>query len=292
MPVDERCKVHADSTTESTIARDRLALGRVGGRIRMVRRSGWKWTLLAVALSACTAATQQAAAPPTTDPSARIVRLIDAVPLDQLPIGDRQVNLTDKLVAPQVQKTTYFGEIDEYADDSDDNTPISSVPIIAVRGEKGWMALPLVGTGFTDAGWSYVAAGPSPQEIWAALDTVAGDSRPNFVLAHSSDGGATFELTVFHKPCKLAAFFDFAMSRDGHGRATVSLDSDCGRNKAGLYHYQTNDDGKTWSSPPHFEPDVMIRSDPVPDEEQPDETDQPGKTSSFPSHNGPAYVRR
>src|SRR5437763_94350 len=82
-------------------------------------------------------------------------------------------------------------------------------------------------------------AGPGPREIWGGLDTVAGSSRPRFALAHSADGGETFELVVFRKPCRLATFFDFAMDREGHGRATLSLDSDCGKYKAGLYHYET-----------------------------------------------------
>jgi hypothetical protein len=258
-----------------------------------VNRFGLKIALVVLVLLTSAAAPQKAeSSTPATELSVRTIKVVDAIPLEQLPIGDREVNLTDKLVPPQVQKTTYFGEIDQYAEDSDDNTPTSAVPIIAVRSEKHWLALPLVGAGLTDAGWSYVAAGPSPQEVWAALDTAAGDSRPNFVLAHSTDGGATFELTVFHKPCKLATFFDFAMDRQGHGRATVSLDTDCGANKAGLYHFETNDDGKNWSIKPRFEPDVMIRSDPVPDDEQPDESDESGKTSSLPNQGGPAYVRR
>ena len=124
-----------------------------------------------------------------------------------------------------------------------------------------------------------MAAGPGAKEIWGAIDTVAGDSRASFVLAHSTDGGATFAMTVFRKPTRRAEFFDFAMDRDGHGRVTVLLDGDVGSHKAGRYHYQTTDDGKTWSAP-RYEPNAMKRSDPVPDEEQPDDGGGGTKTSS------------
>jgi len=98
---------------------------------------------------------------------------------------------------------------------------------------------------------------------------------------------ATFELTVFTKPCKLATFFDFAMDRDGHGRASVSLDADCGEHKAGLYHYETTDDGKTWSREPRYEPDAMIRADDVPDDEQPDAPPDGARRTSFETSKAP-----
>jgi hypothetical protein len=107
--------------------------------------------------------------------------------------------------------------------------------------------------------------------VWGVLDTAAGETRPNFVLAHSTDGGTTFALREIHKPCKLALFTDFTMSRTGIGRVTLSLDTDCGSNKAGLYHYETTDHGKTWSKSPRYEPDAMIHADPVPEDEQPDQ---------------------
>jgi hypothetical protein len=239
---------------------------------------------VALPLWACTLAPGRSVgnspAAPTTGPT---IRLADAVPLVKLLTEDWQANLTDKLDAPQVNQALYFGELDAYTDpDADTSTdaPDDAIPILAIKTDESWKAIPLVSVSLRQAGWKYVAAGPAPGEVWGALDTVAGDSRPRFVLAHSTDGGASFTLTPFTKPCKLAQFFDFAMSRDGHGRATVSLDTDCGPHQAGLYHYQTSNDGKTWS-PPTFEPDVMLRSDPVPDDEQPD-APEPGHKTSVP----------
>jgi hypothetical protein len=219
------------------------------------------------------------AAGPTTEPAVRVVKVSDAIPLSRLAVDDLEVNLTDKLAPPATTETVYFGELDDFGNDPDNDEPIEALPIIAVRNGGSWMAVPLAGEGMRDAGWHYVGAGPGPKEIWGAIDTVAGDSRSSFVLAHSTDGGTTFEMTVFHKPTRKAEFFDFAMSADGHGRATVSLDADSGPHKAGLYHYQTTDDGKSWSVP-IYEPDAMKRADQVPDDEQPDQT-APGTKTSF-----------
>ncbi len=223
------------------------------------------------------------AAGPSTQPGGHVVKLSDAVPLNTLAINDLEVNLTDKLTPPATTQNIYFGELDDYGNDPDNDEPIAALPIIAVRRDGIWLAVPLAGEGMRDAGWHYVAAGPGAKEIWGAIDTVAGESRSSFVLAHSTDGGETFEMTAFRKPARRAEFFDFAMSADGHGRATVSLDADTSSHKAGLYHYQTNDDGKTWLAP-RYEPDAMKRAVPVPDEEQPDEPAGGTKTSSIKSN--------
>jgi len=214
---------------------------------------------------------------PATTAASGDVRLSDAKPMDDLQSDEVQVNLTDKLEPPLVNETVYFGEADQF-DSDEDKTPAAAMPLIAIKAGPVWKAVPLTGYGLTDAGWKYVGAGPAPHEVWGVLDTSAGDTRPNFVIAHSTDGAQTFKLQVFRKPCKLATVSDFAMSRSGVGRVTLSLDTDCGSNKAGLYHYATTDHGKTWSKPPKFEPDAMIRSDPVPDEEQPDQADVPSRT--------------
>ena len=234
----------------------------------------------ALPLGACSAAPDESPKSlPTTNPT---VHLSDAIPLEQLETNDWQPNLTDKLEPPQANHTLYFGELDAYSDpdaDPSTDTPDNAIPILARKIAGHWKAIPLVNNALRDAGWKYVAAGPAPHEIWAALDIVTNDTRSKFVLAHSTDGGDTFTFQAFTKPCKLATFFDFAMSQNGKGRATVNLDTDCGPHKAGLYHYETTDDGKTWSAAPRFESDVMQRSDPVPDEEQPDAPDQtPSKT--------------
>lgn len=214
------------------------------------------------------------AAPATT--SAGAIRLADAQPLDDLQSDQVQITLTDRLDSPAVKETIYFGEADEY--DSDDaSDPVAALPLIATH-DGVWKAVPLVDAALVDAGWKYVGAGPALHEVWGVLDTSAGESRGEFIIAHSTDGGATFALKVFQKPCRLAGVADFAMSRQGHGRVTLWLDIDCGRNKAGLYHYDTADDGKTWSMNPRYEPDAMIRADSVPDDEQPDDAKSPART--------------
>jgi hypothetical protein len=206
--------------------------------------------------------------PATTTTTAGGIRLSDAEPMDDLlQSDDVQVSLTDKLDPPDAAKTVYFGEADEF-DSDDPNTPVGALPLIAIH-EGTWRAVPLVGTALEDAGWKYVGAGPARNEIWGVLDTSTGDSQPQFVIAHSTDGASTFSLKVMDKPCRLATVSDFAMSRNGHGRVTLSLDTDCGKYKPGLYHYDTSDDGKTWSKNPRYEPDAMIQADTVPDDEQP-----------------------
>ena len=223
--------------------------------------------------AACTAATPSTA-PVTTPAPPMTVRLDSAVPSEQFDGDNIETNLTDKLSTPQAAREMYFGEIDHYADDDADD-PSEAVPVLAVRNGDAFKVVPLIGPGLTNAGWKFVGSGPHPHEIWGALDTSAGDSRSNFVLAHSTDGGATFTLQLIHKPCKLMTFFDFAMDRHGHGRATLSLDADCGKHHPGLYNFVTRDDGKTWSAAPTFEADDMNRADTVPDDEQPGGDDSP-----------------
>ncbi len=195
-------------------------------------------------------------------------------PVDHVQLSDEATtNLTDKLEPPEANQTIYFGELDGYDSDNPD-TPTSAMPLIAVHDEQ-WKAIPVTGHALTNAGWKYVAAGPSRHEIWGVLDTSAGDSRSEFVLAHSTDGGGSFTLKVIEKPCRLATFADFAMSRDGHGRVTLSLDTDCGQHKSGLYHYDTTNDFKTWPDQPRYEPDAMLQAASVPDDEQPDAASPP-----------------
>jgi hypothetical protein len=244
------------------------------------RGSLWGSGVVLLIVSFCTGA-----GGPATEPVGDVVKLSDAVALSQLAVDELEANFTDKLTPPAAEETIYFGELDQFGNDPDNDEPIAALPIIAVRKGGSWMAVPLTSEGMRDAGWRYVGAGPGAKEIWGAIDTVAGDSRANFVLAHSSDGGATFVMTVFRKPTRRAEFFDFAMDRDGHGRVTISLDSDVGSHKAGRYHYQTSDDGKTWSAP-QYEPNAMKRAEPVPDEEQPDEGGGGTKTSMEVSSNG------
>jgi hypothetical protein len=231
-----------------------------------------------ISLSACLAGTPAAVKSPTTAPLPALVKLADAQPLGDMEDDNMQVTMTDKLSSPQTNDTIYFGEIDEFASD-DDQTPIAAVPVIAVHPDAGWKAVSLTGRGIENAGWKYVGAGPGKKEIWGVLDTSAGETRSRFVVAHSTDGGDTFTLRVFLKPCRLAVVSDFAMTRGGHGRVTLSLDTESGKSKPGLYNYDTADDGATWSDVPRFEPDSMIRADEVPDDEQPEPKQVTPKTA-------------
>ncbi len=219
------------------------------------------------------------------------IHLSDQKPLEDMQLDNVQITLTDKLTSPAVASTLYFGEADEYEND-DSDTPVAAVALIARKVDAAWKAVPVVGEGLEDAGWKYVGAGPARREVWGVLDTSAGESQGQFVIAHSTDAGLTFTLKPVTKPCKLATVADFAMSRDGHGRVTLSLDTDCGSIKAGLFHYVTTDDGKTWSKTPRYESDVMIRAESVPDDEQPDQSIQPAQTLLRPAHAGSGSTDR
>ncbi len=232
--------------------------------------------------------TAPAATQPATRPALADVKLSDAEPLADAQGEDDQVNLTDKLSAPQVSGTVYFGEVDTYGD-GDDEDPTAAKPVVAVKRDGDWRAVVLAGPGLTDAGWKYVGAGPRPREVWGVLDKAAGADRSEFVVAHSTDGGQSFHLRAFRKPTKRAAVYDFALSRDGTGRVTLSLEADVGRHKAGLYHYETTDGGATWAEQPRFEADAMIRADSVDDAEQPDAPPADGKGKA--RFDGSATVR-
>ena len=231
-----------------------------------LRSSRWLWV---ATLAACGGATPPPTTAPTTLPAE--VRLADAKPLGELTPGELQANFTDKLSPPQTaDHTVYFGEVDQYDGPDEDAKLTSSLPILAVKDGDDWKAVPLVGRGLANAGWRYVGAGPKPREAWGVLDASAGDPGPEFTVAHSTDGGATFALTSFRKPCPQATVYDFVLSREGHGRITLSLDAAVGRHKPGLYHYDTTDGGRTWAVKPRFEADGMTRGESVPDDEQPD----------------------
>jgi hypothetical protein len=179
--------------------------------------------VFALSLAGCTDVLVSNHAAPATAPTAGDVRLSDAEPIDDLQNDDVQISLTDKLDPPDATQTVYFGEADEF-DSDDPDTPVGALPLIAVH-NANWRAVPLVGAALENAGWKYVGAGPARNEIWGVLDTSAGDSQDKFVIAHSTNGASTFALKVIEKPCRLATVADFAMSRNGHGRVTLSLDS-------------------------------------------------------------------
>ncbi len=241
-------------------------------------RAGAKitWVAVAASLTACggggAIAARRVGVGPTTAPTTLPgpIRLADAKPLAELTPGDLQANLTDKLSPPQTaDHPVYFGEVDEYDGPDEDAKLTSSLPVLAERDGATWRAVPVVGPGLADTGWKYVGSGPAPLEAWGVLDTTVGDGGPTVVLAHSTDGGASFQLSALAKPCPQASLSDFSMTRDGRGRVTLSLDEAVGRSRPGLYLYETDDGGRTWSVRPRFEPDGMTRADAVPDDEQP-----------------------
>ena len=252
--------------------------------LRIGRLGSASVAIAGATLVACVAARRAGVGPstaPTTLPGP--LQLGDAKPLADLLPGDLQANMTDKLSPPQTAaQVVYFGEVDAYDGPGEDAKVISALPILATKDGDAWRAVPVVGPGLADTDWRYVGSGPAAREVWGVLDTAVGDGGPDFTLAHSTDGGATFQLAALHKPCPQASVFDFAMNRDGRGRVTLALDETVGRARPGLYHYETDDDGRTWSARPRFEPDGMTRADSVPDDEQPDvgtDGHKPAKTA-------------
>ena len=127
-----------------------------------------------------------------------------------------------------------------------------------------------------DAAWSYVGGGPHRGEVWGVLDAASMRINPNLLLAHSSDGGATFTLVALHKPDPKADFDSFCIGPDKKGRVTVyvSPDPDSRIDQARLLplsHERRREDVVR----PEYEPDVMWPAHDVPDEDQPAAPDQP-----------------
>lgn len=209
---------------------------------------------------------------PTTQPAnVQSLRLSDAVDLEQL-TKESKANLTQQLNLSRGGHI-YFGELDTY--DDDDNVT-SSVPILAKRVHGNWKALPIIDPRLKNANWAYVGAGPHHGEVWGVLDASLDDNQPDLVLAHSTDGGATYSLSSLHKPDEVASFDSFCIGPDDQGRITVYVDAgdDAQHAKPGYYTYRTNDGGKSWSTKPDYEPDAMTPAKDVPDEDQPDAGDK------------------
>ncbi len=243
----------------------------------------YRSVLFALLFIGCASATRPDDASATTRP-ADTISVDQAKPLADFETDGQEATFTDKLRPPLASQALYFGEVDTF-DGPEASDPTSTVPVIAVKDDDGFKAVAVPLKASADMGWRYVAAGPGAGSIWACLDTVAGDSGPVVIVAHSSDSGATFVFKSFKKPCKMASFYDFGMNREGRGHITVALDTDCGKHKAGLYHFETTDAGVTWSADPRFEPDAMIHSETVPDEEQPDtETEKRTTKTAWAGH--------
>jgi len=209
------------------------------------------------------AAARQAATQPAESPQGLVYRMSDAQPLEKLETTEQDAEMLDRLGPPLTPTKLYFGEVRS----RDDDTVLG--PLIAMKAGGAWRALRLDAPGLKDFGWEYVGGGPVKNEVWGVLDCQDEDPAENLVLAHSIDGGATWLLSSIHKPAYYATFNDFAMARDGHGRVTIYLQGDYSpKIKTGYYNYRTTDDGKTWAAP-DFDPDAMIPSDDVPEDEQP-----------------------
>jgi hypothetical protein len=223
---------------------------------------------------------------PTTQPSKlQTLRLSDAIDLDKL-TKDTEVNLTHQLNLSHGGRI-YFGELDSY-DDDDNQT--ASIPILAKKVHGQWKALPINDSRLKNANWAYVAAGPNRGEVWGVLDASLDDNQPDLLLAHSTDGGATFELSPLHKPDEVASFESFCIGPDNKGRITVyvSSEDDAKTAKPGYYNFRTTDGGKTWSPATDYEPDAMTPAKDVPDEDQPDSDDAKGKAVSGKAVSGKA----
>ena len=221
----------------------------------------------------CAGCASHVRADATTRPAedARTIKLSDAVNLDDL-TKDGEADLSHQLRLSRGGRI-YFGTINTF---DNDEKQTSSLPIIAKKTGDSWRALVVEDPRLKDASWSYVGGGPHHGEVWGVLDASLDADQPELLLAHSSDGGATFTLTALHKPDPKADFDSFCIGPDKKGRVTVyvSPDPDSGSTKPGYYHFRTSDDGKTWSKP-EYEPDVMWPARDVPDEDQPAAPDQP-----------------
>src|SRR5205814_6955008 len=170
----------------------------------------------------------------------------------------QEANLTTKLELARGGRI-YFGQLETY--DQDDHVD-SSVPIIARRNSgdgngaasESWKAIRIDDSRLHDAAWMYVGAGPKRGEIWGVLDASLDAKQPELLVAHSTDGGATFALINLHKPSDSADFDSFCLGPDGIGRITlyISGDEDASA-RPGYYHFRTSDFGKTWSNNAQYE---------------------------------------
>ena len=111
----------------------------------------WGGGIVLLVVSFCTGA-----GGPATEPAGDVVKLSDAVPLSRLAVDELEANLLDKLTPPTSTETIYFGELDQFGNDPDNDEPIAALPIIAVRnGELGGGAAGERG----DAGWRLAICG-------------------------------------------------------------------------------------------------------------------------------------
>jgi hypothetical protein len=234
----------------------------------------WSCLLIAGLLAGCTVhgtGSVTVAKDASTAPSGDVVpvawttvKLDDAKPLIRMAKAGETAQFSFKLKLPNADHSIYFGEIQ--------NGDEQLVPIVGTRNGQQYRVVKLEKEwGYNQ--WRTVLSGPHPAELWGLLDQAnddqSGDTLTDEVaFVHSTDGGKTFQVGTLHKPCRKATVADLVMAKNGRGRITLSLGEDCGKLKAGLYHYRTSDGGKTFHSP-QYEPDNTNPAEDVPDDEQP-----------------------
>lgn len=212
----------------------------------------------AAAAQATTSATTSA----TTQPIGAItLRLADAVAADDLEQGDWEVDMQSQI--PFKDRPILFGQLATYG--SDDKAT-ASIPVLGFKQDGKLMALKIDDPRLVNAGWSYIAAGPTGQEFWGVLDASLDDQQPTILIAHSTDSGTTLKIASLPKPLPVAEFDSFCMDRTGHGRLSLYVYRDKAKlRQAGYYHYRTADGGKSWSGPEH-ELDGMLPAEDAPDD--------------------------
>ncbi len=218
---------------------------------------------------------------PSTLPAAATItdgamQLSDAPPMDNVV---RQSNADEveivRVLKPVNGTAVYFGQIRGAADPKRKNLRGKSTPIIATRsaGDR-WRAMEVSDARAADTTWAYVGAGPQRGHAWGVLDGAprrpgaSGGGAPSYlILTHSADSGATWRTVPLLKPSPSAQYESICMG-PYHGRVTLHQPAGEPAARAGFYHYQTDDHGRTWS-PPTFEPDSLTPADTVGDVDQP-----------------------
>jgi hypothetical protein len=260
----------------------------------------WVALSFVVVLSACSIAARRAAAPPrpaTTQASTETVRtlkLSDAVPINRFRGENTDVDLRQH-IAYEAHDDLYFGQCDTL--DANGETAATE-PLVVANVHGGWSAVTLKDDRLANAEWQFVASGPAAAEIWGVLDDSLDNKGKVLLLAHSTDGGKTWNVSVIQKPFGVGDYDSFCMDKSGRGRVTVYVTGDsreprgardhrrgqAGRGRSGFYHIRTTDGGKTWAKPEH-EPDALDPADDVPaDGEDPEpHKDSPLRSVRFPS---------